>query len=179
MIEKAAEEDLIRYTNSLIHLICLGNVPFVDFGVQSVGCQIPKNINVVSRDSYTVSNDVTSKRQRAHRSDYGLDLIYGADSVSAEEKDDKRNVHYVYEIDGQNKLYEHFVMAPAAEWKKDQETLKRIHESNESNVLYDLKAKEDEYEVMLSIYLTPISYNLKANTRALYKVLSLTMICSL
>nr|GEW41395.1 probable prolyl 4-hydroxylase 10 [Tanacetum cinerariifolium] len=61
-------------------------------------------------------------------------------------------------------------MVPAAEWKKDQETLKRIHESNASNVLYDLKAKEDEYEVMFSIYLTPISYNLKANTKALYKL---------
>nr|GEX11706.1 probable prolyl 4-hydroxylase 10 [Tanacetum cinerariifolium] len=70
----------------------------------------------------------------------------------------------------QNKLYEHFVMAPAVEWKKDQETLKRIHESNASNVLYNLKAKEDEYGVMLSIYLIPISYNLKANNIALYKL---------
>nr|GEW95452.1 thylakoid lumenal 19 kDa protein, chloroplastic [Tanacetum cinerariifolium] len=70
------------------------------------------------------------------------DLISGADSVSAEEtKDDKGQVYYVYEIDGpsahslisvtcaKNKLYAHFVMAPAAEWKKDQETLKHIHES--------------------------------------------------
>nr|GEU37247.1 retrovirus-related Pol polyprotein from transposon TNT 1-94 [Tanacetum cinerariifolium] len=69
----------------------------------------------------------------------------------------------------QKKLYEHFVMVLAAEWKKDQETLKRIHELNASNVLYDLIAKEDEYQVMVSIYLTPIGYNLKANTKALYK----------
>ncbi|KAL4561916.1 hypothetical protein LXL04_034099 [Taraxacum kok-saghyz] len=49
------------------------------------------------------------------------DLIAGADSVSSEEmKDEKGQV---------NKLYAHFVMAPAAEWKKDQETLKHIHES--------------------------------------------------
>ncbi|CAH1440437.1 unnamed protein product [Lactuca virosa] len=70
------------------------------------------------------------------------DLIAGADSVSSEEtKDDKGQVYYVYEIDSpsahslisvtcaRNKLYAHFVMAPAAEWKKDQETLKHIHES--------------------------------------------------
>nr|XP_043609963.1 thylakoid lumenal 19 kDa protein, chloroplastic [Erigeron canadensis] len=70
------------------------------------------------------------------------DLIAGADQVSAEEtKDDKGQVYYVYEIDSasahslisvtcaKNKLYAHFVMAPAAEWKKDQETLKHIHES--------------------------------------------------
>lgn len=70
------------------------------------------------------------------------DLIAGADSVSAEEtKDDKGQVYYVYEIDSatahslisvtcaKNKLYAHFVMAPATEWKKDQETLKHIHES--------------------------------------------------
>nr|GEY49096.1 thylakoid lumenal 19 kDa protein, chloroplastic [Tanacetum cinerariifolium] len=55
--EKAAEEDLIRYTNCiLVHLICL------DANLQ--------------------------------------DLISGADIVSAEEKDDKRNVYYVDEIDG-------------------------------------------------------------------------------
>ncbi|XP_071690047.1 thylakoid lumenal 19 kDa protein, chloroplastic [Rutidosis leptorrhynchoides] len=70
------------------------------------------------------------------------DLIASADSVTSEEtKDDKGQVYYVYEIDGpsghslisvtcaRNKLYAHFVMAPAAEWKKDQETLKHIHES--------------------------------------------------
>lgn len=60
---------------------------------------------------------------------------------SEETKDDKGQVYYVYEIDSpsahslisvtcaRNKLYAHFVMAPAAEWKKDQETLKHIHES--------------------------------------------------
>ncbi|KAI3742921.1 hypothetical protein L1987_60620 [Smallanthus sonchifolius] len=70
------------------------------------------------------------------------DLIAGADSVNSEEtKDEKGQVYYVYEIDSasahslisvtcaKNKLYAHFVMAPAAEWKKDQETLKHIHES--------------------------------------------------
>ncbi|XP_076915088.1 thylakoid lumenal 19 kDa protein, chloroplastic-like [Bidens hawaiensis] len=70
------------------------------------------------------------------------DLIAGADSVSSEEtKDEKGQVYYVYEIDSasahslisvtcaKNKLYAHFVMAPAAEWKKDQDTLKHIHES--------------------------------------------------
>nr|GEU38878.1 probable prolyl 4-hydroxylase 10 [Tanacetum cinerariifolium] len=73
-------------------------------------------------------------------------------------------------ICARNKLYEHFVMASAAEWKKDQVTFKRIHDSNASTILYSLKPKKDEYEVMLSIYLTPISYNLKANTKALYKL---------
>ncbi|KAK9128658.1 hypothetical protein Syun_017455 [Stephania yunnanensis] len=50
-------------------------------------------------------------------------------------------VYYVYEIDGvaahslisvtcaKNKLYAHFVNAPAPEWKKDQEMLKHLHES--------------------------------------------------
>ncbi|KAL8204336.1 hypothetical protein R6Q57_009959 [Mikania cordata] len=70
------------------------------------------------------------------------DLIAGADSVTSEEtKDEKGQVYYVYEIDSasahslisvtcaKNKLYAHFVMAPAAEWKKDQDTLKHIHES--------------------------------------------------
>ena len=70
------------------------------------------------------------------------DLIASADSVSADEtKDENGQVYYVYEIDSasahslisvtcaRNKLYAHFVMAPAAEWKKDQETLKHIHES--------------------------------------------------
>nr|GFB56025.1 thylakoid lumenal 19 kDa protein, chloroplastic [Tanacetum cinerariifolium] len=64
---------------------------------------VPKCVatgGVDSRDSSTINDDVTSKRQRAHRSGYGLDLISGADSVSAEEKDDKGNVYYVYEIDG-------------------------------------------------------------------------------
>ncbi|KAJ0810046.1 hypothetical protein HanPI659440_Chr01g0022241 [Helianthus annuus] len=70
------------------------------------------------------------------------DLIASADSVTSEEtKDEKGQVYYVYEVDSaaahslisvtcaKNKLYAHFVMAPAAEWKRDQETLKHIHES--------------------------------------------------
>eukprot|EP00262_Sarcandra_glabra_P007675 TRINITY_DN2057_c0_g1_i1.p1 TRINITY_DN2057_c0_g1~~TRINITY_DN2057_c0_g1_i1.p1 ORF type:complete len:269 (-),score=16.70 TRINITY_DN2057_c0_g1_i1:184-918(-) len=70
------------------------------------------------------------------------DLISGADSVRSEErKDDKGQVYYVYEINGagvhslisvtcaNNKLYAHFVNAPAPEWKRDEETLKYIHRS--------------------------------------------------
>ncbi|KAK2997845.1 hypothetical protein RJ639_025086 [Escallonia herrerae] len=70
------------------------------------------------------------------------DLIASADSVSAEErKDEKGQVYYVYEIDGvgahslisvtcaRNKLYAHFVNAPTPEWKKDEETLRHLHES--------------------------------------------------
>ncbi|GKB01307.1 putative F-box domain-containing protein [Tanacetum coccineum] len=33
--------------------------------------KVPETINVVSRDTYAVNDDVTSKRQRTHRSDYG------------------------------------------------------------------------------------------------------------
>ncbi|KAK3021150.1 hypothetical protein RJ639_047091 [Escallonia herrerae] len=70
------------------------------------------------------------------------DLIASADSVGSEErKDEKGQVYYVYEIDGvgghslisvtcaRNKLYAHFVNAPTPEWKKDEETLKHLHES--------------------------------------------------
>ncbi|XP_047962419.1 thylakoid lumenal 19 kDa protein, chloroplastic [Salvia hispanica] len=70
------------------------------------------------------------------------DLIAAADAVTSEErKDDKGQVYYVYEIDGaaghslisvtcaKNKLYAHFVNAPAPEWKRDQETLMHIHQS--------------------------------------------------
>ncbi|KAK4414448.1 Thylakoid lumenal protein, chloroplastic [Sesamum alatum] len=70
------------------------------------------------------------------------DLIATADSVTSEErKDEKGQLYYVYEIDGlgahslisvtcaKNKLYAHFVNAPAPEWKRDQETLRHIHES--------------------------------------------------
>ncbi|KAL6954167.1 hypothetical protein U1Q18_023306 [Sarracenia purpurea var. burkii] len=70
------------------------------------------------------------------------DLIAGADGVRSEErKDEKGQVYYVYEIDGvgahslisvtcaNNKLYAHFVNAPAPEWTRDQETLRHLHES--------------------------------------------------
>ncbi|XWS45713.1 hypothetical protein CRYUN_Cryun14cG0002900 [Craigia yunnanensis] len=70
------------------------------------------------------------------------DLIAGADSlVSEEKKDENGQVYYVYEIDGigkhsliavtcaQNKLYAHFVNAPAPEWKRDEDSLRHIHES--------------------------------------------------
>ncbi|XP_030547414.1 thylakoid lumenal 19 kDa protein, chloroplastic [Rhodamnia argentea] len=70
------------------------------------------------------------------------DLIASADNISSEEKkDEKGQLYYVYEIDGtgahslisvtcaQNKLYAHFVNAPAPEWNRDQETLRHIHES--------------------------------------------------
>ncbi|KAG6395045.1 hypothetical protein SASPL_145636 [Salvia splendens] len=70
------------------------------------------------------------------------DLIAAADAVTSEEKkDDKGQVYYVYEIEGagghslisvtcaKNKLYAHFVNAPAPEWKRDQETLMHIHQS--------------------------------------------------
>ncbi|XP_021910744.1 thylakoid lumenal 19 kDa protein, chloroplastic [Carica papaya] len=71
------------------------------------------------------------------------DLIAGADSLVSEEKKDEETgqVYYVYEIDGigkhsliavtcaKNKLYAHFVNAPAPEWKRDEETLRHIHQS--------------------------------------------------
>lgn len=70
------------------------------------------------------------------------DLIASADSVKSEEKkDEKGQVYYVYEIDGvgahslisvtcaKNKLYAHFVNAPAPEWTRDKDTLRHLHES--------------------------------------------------
>ncbi|KAH6826941.1 thylakoid lumenal protein photosystem II reaction center PsbP family [Perilla frutescens var. hirtella] len=70
------------------------------------------------------------------------DLIATADNVTSDEvKDDKGQVYYVYEIDGvsghslisvtcaKNKLYAHFVNAPTPDWKRDQETLRHIHQS--------------------------------------------------
>lgn len=71
------------------------------------------------------------------------DLISTADSVKSEEvrKDGSEQVYYVYEIDGvaahslisvtcaKNKLYAHFVNAPAVEWKRDKEVLRHVHES--------------------------------------------------
>ena len=70
------------------------------------------------------------------------DLISSADSVKSEEKkDEKGQVYYVYEIDGvgahslisvtcaKNKLYAHFVNAPAPEWTRDKDTLMHLHES--------------------------------------------------
>ena len=70
------------------------------------------------------------------------DLIAGADSlVSEEKKDENGQVYYVYEIDGigkhsliavtceKNKLYAHFVNAPAPEWERDEDTLRHIHQS--------------------------------------------------
>ncbi|XP_009771604.1 thylakoid lumenal 19 kDa protein, chloroplastic-like [Nicotiana tabacum] len=70
------------------------------------------------------------------------DIIANADSVTTEErKDENGQLYYDYEIDGvtahslitvtcaKNKLYAHFVNAPAPEWKKDQDTLRHIHQS--------------------------------------------------
>ncbi|XVF22968.1 hypothetical protein REPUB_Repub12eG0216700 [Reevesia pubescens] len=70
------------------------------------------------------------------------DLIAGADSLeSQEKKDENGQLYYAYEIDGigkhsliavtcaKNKLYAHFVNAPAPEWKRDEETLRHIHDS--------------------------------------------------
>ncbi|PKA60349.1 Thylakoid lumenal 19 kDa protein, chloroplastic [Apostasia shenzhenica] len=76
-------------------------------------------------------------------SDVGLqDQIAGSDSVRSEERRDAAGqVYYAYEIDGvgahslisvtcrRNKLYAHFVSAPAAEWSRDEATLRRLHES--------------------------------------------------
>ncbi|KAK4379670.1 hypothetical protein RND71_001532 [Anisodus tanguticus] len=70
------------------------------------------------------------------------DLIANADGVTSEErKDENGQLYYDYEIDGvsghslisvtcaKNKLYAHFVNAPAPEWKKDEATLRHIHQS--------------------------------------------------
>ncbi|XP_057978676.1 thylakoid lumenal 19 kDa protein, chloroplastic [Malania oleifera] len=70
------------------------------------------------------------------------DLIASANSVRSDKrKDENGQVYYVYEIDGvgkhslisvtctKNKLYAHFVNAPAPEWSRDQETLRHLHES--------------------------------------------------
>ncbi|KAE9459817.1 hypothetical protein C3L33_08271, partial [Rhododendron williamsianum] len=76
-------------------------------------------------------------------SDVGLlDLIGSADSVTSEEtKDEKGQVYYVYEINGvgahslisvtctNNKLYAHFVNAPTPDWRRDEETLRHLHQS--------------------------------------------------
>lgn len=70
------------------------------------------------------------------------DQIAEADSVRSEERrDDNGQIYYAYEIDGGgkhsliavtckgNKLYAHFVSAPAAEWTRDESMLRRLHES--------------------------------------------------
>ncbi|KAM2641739.1 hypothetical protein TB1_027976 [Malus domestica] len=70
------------------------------------------------------------------------DLLASADNVTSEErKDKKRQVYYVYEIDGvaahslisvtcaRNKLYAHFVNAPMTEWNRDHDLLQHVHES--------------------------------------------------
>ncbi|MCD9642595.1 hypothetical protein HAX54_029478 [Datura stramonium] len=70
------------------------------------------------------------------------DLIANADGVTSEErKDENGQLYYDYEIDGvsghslisvtcaKNKLYAHFVNAPAPEWKRDEDTLRHIHQS--------------------------------------------------
>ncbi|GAB2289023.1 hypothetical protein Dimus_023325 [Dionaea muscipula] len=80
-------------------------------------------------------------------SDVGLqDLIASADKLTSEERKDDDNggqVYYEYEIDGaagrahslisvtcaNNKLYAHFVNAPAPEWDKDQDMLRHLHQS--------------------------------------------------
>lgn len=77
-------------------------------------------------------------------SDVGLqDLISSAtDGVKSKEvKDANGQTYYEYEIDGaaahslikvtsaRNKLYAHFVNAPNAEWSKDAEILRELHDS--------------------------------------------------
>ncbi|PHU30283.1 Thylakoid lumenal 19 kDa protein, chloroplastic [Capsicum chinense] len=70
------------------------------------------------------------------------DLIANADGVTSEERTDENGqLYYDYEIDGvaghslitvtcaKNKLYAHFVNAPVPEWKKDEGTLRHIHQS--------------------------------------------------
>ncbi|KAG1327282.1 thylakoid lumenal 19 kDa protein, chloroplastic [Cocos nucifera] len=70
------------------------------------------------------------------------DQITGAEAVRSEERrDDKGQLYYAYEIEGagahslvsvtcaRTKLYAHFVSAPNPEWNRDQDTLRRLHES--------------------------------------------------
>ncbi|XP_074289836.1 thylakoid lumenal 19 kDa protein, chloroplastic [Silene latifolia] len=70
------------------------------------------------------------------------DKIASADSVTAvERKDESGQVYYDYEIAGvsshslisvtcaKNKLYAHFVNAPAPEWNRDQDMLRHVHQS--------------------------------------------------
>ncbi|CAL9754602.1 unnamed protein product [Musa acuminata subsp. burmannicoides] len=76
-------------------------------------------------------------------SDVGLqDQIATADGVrSQERKDDNGQLYYAYEIEGagshslisvtcaRNKLYAHFVTAPNLDWSRDQDMLRRLHDS--------------------------------------------------
>ncbi|GAB4832600.1 hypothetical protein Ancab_006619 [Ancistrocladus abbreviatus] len=70
------------------------------------------------------------------------DLIANAEALtSVERKDDEGQVYYDYEINGagahslisvtcaKNKLYAHFVNAPAPEWNRDQDMLRHLHQS--------------------------------------------------
>ncbi|KAG0490384.1 hypothetical protein HPP92_007247 [Vanilla planifolia] len=70
------------------------------------------------------------------------DQIAGADSVRSDERRDSAGqVYYSYEINGANshslisvtckgnKLYAHFVIAPEADWIRDEATLRRLHAS--------------------------------------------------
>ncbi|KAG6507909.1 thylakoid lumenal 19 kDa protein, chloroplastic-like [Zingiber officinale] len=70
------------------------------------------------------------------------DQLATADEVRSQElKDDKGQLYYAYEIDGtgahslisvtcaRNKLYAHFVTAPNLNWSRDQDMLRRLHDS--------------------------------------------------
>ncbi|KAK9677080.1 hypothetical protein RND81_11G120300 [Saponaria officinalis] len=70
------------------------------------------------------------------------DQIASADTITSEvRRDDTGQVYYEYEIGvsdshslisvtcANNKLYAHFVNAPAVEWKRDQDMLRHIHQS--------------------------------------------------
>lgn len=77
------------------------------------------------------------------------DQIANAESLTSEErKDEKGQIYYDYEIDGnglhslisvtsaKNKLYSHFVTAPNPEWNRDQDMLRHLHESFKTVGLY-------------------------------------------
>lgn len=75
-------------------------------------------------------------------SDVNLQDIIGlADDIKAEDKTENGQLYYVFEIDSpvahelikvtcaKNKLYSHFVKAPASDWARDKEMLRHLHDS--------------------------------------------------
>ena len=69
------------------------------------------------------------------------DQIAAADKVSSDQVEKEQQVYYVYEIESgsehslisvtcaNNKLYAHFVKAPAPDWKRDADILTHLHHS--------------------------------------------------
>jgi hypothetical protein len=69
------------------------------------------------------------------------DILGSAEDVKAEDLTQDGRLYYVYEINSpvahelikvtcaKNKLYSHFVKAPASDWARDNAMLRKVHDS--------------------------------------------------